>query len=314
MARKVFVSSDMSNDEDLVDVAEQSPQAALIWPWLLTAFDDWGRAIAAPKRLKASVFPMFDNVTAELVEESLALFSKAGLIQLYEVDGKPYMCIETAKWYKYQTHMNRTNRRPGKDKLHSDFPPPPETPTYPHGEPRGTTGDSGAPRVPVPSPSPSPSPLNSSTTTKGTDSESFYETYRKVFQRDLTTYQLQQLMAYIDQEGFEESVLIRAIETSGMKGGGIGLVLKIMNDYAANGAKTLLGAKEYDAQFESKKQGNRNRGSRGGSPKPNLTVVRSDGPAPTLSREESARMRELARKLKEEKTRPRTDEEMPDPF
>lgn len=148
MARKVFVSSDMSQDEKLVDVAETNQQAAMLWPWLLTAFDDWGRAKASPKRLKVSIFPMFDAITAEAIEQALQDFSTHGLLVLYEVDGQRYMAIPEDKWYKYQTHMNRTNRRPGKDKMRSDYPEPPQTPTGIHGEPR----------VPVPSPSPSPSP------------------------------------------------------------------------------------------------------------------------------------------------------------
>ncbi|WP_156900244.1 DnaD domain-containing protein [Alicyclobacillus contaminans] len=159
MARKVFVSSDMSQDERLIDVAEHDPQAALLWPWLLTAFDDWGRARASAKRLKATVFPMIETVTAETIESALQQYAHVGLIVLYEVDGVQYMAIPEDKWYKYQTHMKRSNRRPGKDKMQSDYPAPPEFSTDPHGDSRGNSGDNGAPQFPVPSPSPTPSPL-----------------------------------------------------------------------------------------------------------------------------------------------------------
>lgn len=167
MARKVFVSSDMSNDERLIEVSEKNPQAALIWPWLLTAFDDWGRSIASPKRLKATIFPMIDIVSAELIEEALQIYQQVGLIHIYEVDGKPYMSIPEEKWYKYQTHMNRTNRRPGKDKMESDHPSPQDSP-------RGTMGDNGEPRGPVPSPSPSPSPIKDISTTTTREAETAY--------------------------------------------------------------------------------------------------------------------------------------------
>jgi len=174
MARKVFITSDMSIDEQLAEVAEQDSLAALIWPWFLTTFDDWGRAEAHPRRLKAKVFPMNDMVTVEVIERTLRLYEKVGLLVLYEVDGKPYMAIPEDKWYKYQTHMNRS-RRPGKDKMDSDLPAPPSGNRgeshdphgeieNPHGAPRGSVGTSGgsenpngAPQFPLPSPSPSPS-------------------------------------------------------------------------------------------------------------------------------------------------------------
>lgn len=152
MARKVFISSSMSVDEKLIDVAEQDQTAALMWPWVLTVFDDWGRAEANIKKLKALTFPAMQNITYDVIENALTLYDAVGLIELYEVDGKRYMAVPLEKWYKYQTHMNRKNRRPGADKLSSDFPAPQESPQIP-------TGPRGAPWCPVPSPSPSPSPL-----------------------------------------------------------------------------------------------------------------------------------------------------------
>ena len=154
MARKVFITNDMCNDERISEIAERSELFAMMWPWLITCFDDWGRAQASPRRIKTTVFPAFESVTSAIVEEALQTFSEQKMLYLYEVDGKPYMCIPEEKWYKYQTHMNRKNRRPGKDKMASDFPPNPQWGnTNPHGD---TTGYDGEPRVPVPSPSPSP--------------------------------------------------------------------------------------------------------------------------------------------------------------
>ncbi|MDQ7794127.1 MAG: hypothetical protein RDU89_06905 [bacterium] len=111
MPRKVYISSDMSEDEGLVEVAEENPLAALLWPWLLTAFDDWGRASVSPKRLKAQVWPAVDVVTAELIQEAVTLFNRHGLLALYEVDGKPYAFIEPGKWFKYQTHIHQSKRQ-----------------------------------------------------------------------------------------------------------------------------------------------------------------------------------------------------------
>lgn len=289
----------------------------LLYLMLIPHTDDFGRMKGDPYDVKGLVFPIMEDVRGVDIEESLQELHSVGLIVWYEVDGEQF--IQVTNFDPHQQGIHKRTR--------SKFPEPPifyDNSPGDYGNFRESPTDSR--KFPLNRTEENRTELNrreenrreeapaAAAESIDSESESFFTAYKRVYQRDLTTYQLQQLSAYIDNEGFEEAVVIRAIEKAGMIGGSIGLILKIMNDYAANGAKTLLGAKEYDAQFESKKQGNRNRGSRGGSPKPNLTVVRSDGPAPALSREESARMRELARKLKEEKTRPKTDEEMPDPF
>lgn len=123
MGRKVFVTSEMSIDERLAEVAEDRPDLALLWPWFLTAFDDWGRAEAQPRRLKLKVFPMIGHVTADTVAEAIAVFARSGLILRYTVDQHEYMAIPADKWFRYQTHIHKNKR----DEDKSRFPaPPPE--------------------------------------------------------------------------------------------------------------------------------------------------------------------------------------------
>lgn len=152
MARKVFVSSDMAHDERLIDVAESSPEAALIWPWLVTYFDDWGRAEAQPKRIKAQLFPMNNLVTVDLIAHALRIYHDVGLVRIYEVDGKQYMAIEPEKWWKYQTHIHRSKR----DTDNSRYPAPDQTDA--HEPPRDSAKHREEAREIIPSPSPSPSP------------------------------------------------------------------------------------------------------------------------------------------------------------
>lgn len=123
MGRKVYITSDMSIDEQLSEVAEADPEAALLWPWIITFFDDWGRALASPRRIKAAVFPSIHTVTVEKVETALQLYARVGLIVLYEVDGRRYMAVPHDKWFKYQTHIRREKRA---DDSGSQFPPPPD--------------------------------------------------------------------------------------------------------------------------------------------------------------------------------------------
>lgn len=246
MARKVFVSSDMGVDERLIEVADTDPQAALLWPWLLASFDDWGRAQANPRRLKAAVFPAIDAVTPEMIDTALRLFDREGLLLLYEVDGKTYMAIPEAKWYKYQTHIRR-NKRPGKDKMESNHPAPPSgNPSGPcesHQPPRGPAGNTGedneprgTPRFPVLSPSPSPSPSLSSPPTPplptGEDETPAAsedepdppqamtmtpaQAWHKAFDQLLGPTAEAQLHAFVTDDGMAEDLVSAVIEECGL--------------------------------------------------------------------------------------------------
>ncbi|MBX6395330.1 MAG: hypothetical protein IRY98_06370, partial [Alicyclobacillaceae bacterium] len=121
MGRKVYITSDMSIDDRLIEVAEEDEMAAAMWPWFLTALDDWGRCLANPKSLKNKVFQLFPSMDAEAIERALQLYANAGLIRLYEVDGRRYAAVPAAKWWKYQTHIRKDKRQ----KDDSRYPAPP---------------------------------------------------------------------------------------------------------------------------------------------------------------------------------------------
>lgn len=110
MGRKVFITSDMSTDEALLDIAELDPKAALIWPWILTFFNDWGRAEAKPKEIKAKIFPLNELISYKDIETALKLYHQFNLITLYQVDNKKYMYIDSETWFDYQTHIHKTKR------------------------------------------------------------------------------------------------------------------------------------------------------------------------------------------------------------
>ena len=142
MARKIFLSSDMSVDEALMAISEHTPLAPLLWPWLLTAFDDWGRSEASPLRIKAKVFPMFAAVTVQGITDAISCFSEQGIIETYNVGGKEYMAVPVAKWFKYQTHIHGSKRSRDESKL----PAPPSWAAY-----QDTLKDAG-PRADEPQP------------------------------------------------------------------------------------------------------------------------------------------------------------------
>ena len=121
MARKAFISSDMAHDEKLFDVAQESSLAALIFPMLITYFDDWGRALFSPKRIKSQIFPNVAMVTVQVIEESLNLFAKNDLIEKYSDGTHDYIAIPPETWFKWQTHIRQEKR----DKDNSKYPPCP---------------------------------------------------------------------------------------------------------------------------------------------------------------------------------------------
>jgi hypothetical protein len=112
----------MAFDDELAAIAEEDPLAALLWPWLLTSLDDWGRGSASPKRLKRLLFSAFANITEQTIDTALSLYARYGLIRYYTVDGHSYWCVPVDKWYRYQTHIRRDKR--GSDR--SRYPAPPE--------------------------------------------------------------------------------------------------------------------------------------------------------------------------------------------
>ncbi len=123
MSRKRYITSEISTDEKIAALAEENPTAALMWPWFITAFDDWGRMSANPIEVKLTLFPAFP-FTSKDVALAMKLYHKYGLAYLYEVDGKPYMAVNPATWYKYQTYINSGR----KGKQASKYPAPPNPP------------------------------------------------------------------------------------------------------------------------------------------------------------------------------------------
>ena len=134
------------------------------------------------------------------------------------------------------------------------------------------------------------------TATREDSYESFFSAYKRVFQRELTPFQIGELGDYIDKDEMPEDLIVHAIKRAGLKGGGIGFVIRILNDYAAAGIKTTEQAKVADKLFDEPKKTRANRPA--GNSKPPMKVVKDDGPPPEVSPEELERMLEQARRLK----------------
>ncbi|MDA8212112.1 MAG: hypothetical protein M0021_09580 [Clostridia bacterium] len=156
MARKRFITSDMCTDEKIAILAEENPTAALMWPWMVTALDDWGRMGANPMEVKLTVFPAFP-FTAKEVAEAIKLYDQFELAHHYIIDDKPYLAVNPSIWYKYQTYIDSKR----KEKQASKYPAPLNPPWAEENQQQlATIADIEQPSAEiVPSPSPSPSPL-----------------------------------------------------------------------------------------------------------------------------------------------------------
>ncbi|GIO33106.1 hypothetical protein J2TS6_42470 [Paenibacillus albilobatus] len=86
--------------------------------------------------------------------------------------------------------------------------------------------------------------------------ESFYAAHKRVFGFECNPFQSGLLAGYIDQDGMEESVVIRAIERAGSAAAGYNfkLITRILDDYFKSGALTLSQAIELDKQYDARKR------------------------------------------------------------
>lgn len=81
-------------DSEAIDAL--TPLAETMFYRLLVTVDDFGRYDARPAMIKSHCFPIKEAVTAEDCRALLAELADAGLILVYEVDGKPY--LQMLKW------------------------------------------------------------------------------------------------------------------------------------------------------------------------------------------------------------------------
>lgn len=93
------------------------------WHRLIVNCDDYGRFDARPAILKGRLFPLMDGKTQRNMQDALQKLASVGLVDLYEVEGRPFLRVVT--WDKYQ--RIRAKR--------SKFPGPEEGADRPSGEP-----------------------------------------------------------------------------------------------------------------------------------------------------------------------------------
>ena len=98
MAKSRMVSADIRTDEE---VNSWPIELRYFWVMLWGYVDDFGRGRYNPRLVKADMFPLDDEATAERVGRWLHALELAGRIRVYEVDGERFFDIPTwSRWQK----------------------------------------------------------------------------------------------------------------------------------------------------------------------------------------------------------------------
>lgn len=80
---------------------------------LIVSCDDYGRFDGRPAIIKGTCFPLKENVTVKAIRDGLNKLAMAELVNLYKVDGKPYLSLPA--WDHHQTRRANKSKYPSPD-------------------------------------------------------------------------------------------------------------------------------------------------------------------------------------------------------
>lgn len=96
------------------EVEQLSPEAEVFFYRLIISCDDFGRMDARPQILRAKLFPLkIDRIHDDEVSGWLKEAATAGLVNVYEVEGKPY--LELTTWADHQQVRAKRSKYPAPD-------------------------------------------------------------------------------------------------------------------------------------------------------------------------------------------------------
>lgn len=76
---------------------------------LIVTVDDYGRYDARSGVLKGAMYPL-DNVTTRTIEDGLRVMATAGMVLLYDVEGRPF--LQLTSWQKHQQIRAKKSKYP----------------------------------------------------------------------------------------------------------------------------------------------------------------------------------------------------------
>ena len=78
---------------------------------LIVSADDFGRYDARPAIIRGALFPLDDGVTVKAIRDALNKLSTQGMVNLYEVGGRP--TLELTAWRKHNKPRAKESKYPG---------------------------------------------------------------------------------------------------------------------------------------------------------------------------------------------------------
>ena len=258
MARKRYVSSAMGTDEDIADIAGENITAALMWPWFITGFDDWGRMeITSPMKIKLELFPSFPFDKNDIIS-AIDLFANAGLVFKYSVGNKNFIAIEPCKFYKYQPYIRASKRLEDGSGCPIPVNAPWENCAHCRANSRTSAESREESRKNIPSPSPSPSPskdlgASGENSTELDILKTGFSDIKKVYDNSLglmTQTPAEDVGHFLD-DGIEPDVIIEAIKETARQGKRWKYTIGILNNCLLDNAKTLEQFKAREENFKN---------------------------------------------------------------
>lgn len=80
---------------------------------LMVNCDDYGRFDGRPAIIKNRLFPLKENLTIKAVSAAINALANAGLVALYEFEGKPFLYLPT--WNEHQSIRAKKSKYPSPD-------------------------------------------------------------------------------------------------------------------------------------------------------------------------------------------------------
>jgi len=94
-----------------------------LWVSLITYVDDYGRGDARPAIIRGACFPLRERLSNADLDAALNALAGTGCVELYQVDGRPYLCFPN--WQSHQRVRNSRQIFPSPEQGESGSPPRP---------------------------------------------------------------------------------------------------------------------------------------------------------------------------------------------
>jgi hypothetical protein len=109
MSRRRQITSDISTDAKVSDLAPYGVLPMLLYTWAIPHADDLGRITADPRQFRLLVCPAVETTPAE-VETALEQIASVGLWEMREESGQRYFQFPLESWFKHQSYINAKKR------------------------------------------------------------------------------------------------------------------------------------------------------------------------------------------------------------